>query len=190
MDSPMITLLRSFFLLFFALLPSSADWVDVLAISPQKIWQIERRQMGGLTGGDPEFIDFVNLKSGWIPFSFVSTRRSTSAEWNSDGSSVFINDRIATSGDFLYIFRVIKDQIVLIRAPGDMSLTASLLEVYNKLNSTGRFMVTGRRWLNPSSLLILVSGGGYGDDDAFEGIVHVDESGQVSLDKNSVKRIN
>jgi hypothetical protein len=173
-----------------ALLPVSADWVDVLAVSPQKTWQIQRRQTGNLSGGDPEFIDFEDLKSGRIVFSFTSTRRSTSAAWSPDGSSVFINDRIATSGDFLYIFRIVKGQIVLVRAPGDMYLTASLLEAYNQLKSTGRFMVTGRKWLNDSSLLILVSGGGYGDDLAFEAVVNVGASGQASFDKKSVKRLN
>lgn len=172
-----------------ALLPLSADWVDVLAVSPQKTWQIQRRQIGNLTGGDPEYIDFVGLRSGKTIFSFSSTRRSTDAEWSSDGSSVAINDRIATSGDFLYVFCVTNDHITLIRAPGDDALTSALLEVYNQLKSTGRFTVTGRKWLSNSSLVVRVSGGGYGDDSAFEAIVHIDDLGRVSLDKKSVKLI-
>jgi len=181
--------------LFFALLPASADWIDVLAVSPQKTWQIQRRQADNLDGGDPEFIDFVNLKSGKIAFSFTSIRRSTNATWSSDGSSVVINDRTATSGDFLYIFRVTEGHVVLIRTPGDDHpgndyLTYSLIEAYKQLSQTGRFTLTGRQWLSNSSLLIRVTGGGYGDDAAFEATINIDDLGRISFDKKSVKRIN
>jgi hypothetical protein len=176
--------------LFFSALPAVADWTNVLAVSPQKNWQIQRRQVGNLSGGDPELIDFVDLKSGKIVFSFVSTRRSADAEWSSDGSFVAINDRIATSGDFLYIFRVKEGHITLIRAPNDDSLTSSLLDLYKQSNSSGRFTVTGQKWITNSSLVIHVSGGGYGDDATFEATIHIDDQGQVLLDEKSVHRVN
>jgi len=172
-----------------SLLPLTADGIDVLAISPQKTWQIQRRQIGDLAGGDPEFIDFVNLRSGKIVFSFASIRRSADAEWSPDGSMVAINDRIATSGDFFYIFRVTNEQVILIRAPGDDVLTSALRAVYGRLKSTGRFTVTGRKWLDNSTLAIRVSGGGYGDDSTFVSDVDVDDQGRVHLDGESLKRL-
>jgi len=180
-----------FFLLYlsFALLPVTADWINVIALSPQKTWQIQRRQVGSSSGGDPEFIDFVDLKSGKIAFSFVSIRRNTDVEWSSDGTSVAINDRIATSGDFLYIFRVTNGQITLVRAPGDDALKGLLMETYN-LKSTGRFTLTGRHWLSNSALAIRVTGGGYGNDIAFEAVVNIDDAGRLLFDQKSVKQIH
>jgi hypothetical protein len=174
-----------FCFLFLGIALAHGDRVDVLAINPQKTFEFQRRQAKGLDGGDPQFVDFVDLKSGKIVFSFSSVWRSTDGGWSPDGLSACVNDRTANSGDALYIFRFIDGHLTLLRAPGDDGLLGRLDELYNKLHSTGRFTLTCHDWLDNDSFVARVTGGGHGDDQSFDVRVTIDSAGQFHVDAKS-----
>ena len=166
-----------------------ADRTDVLSTNPQKTLQLQRRQTGDKQGGDIQFVDFVDLSSGKIIFSFSSIWRSTDGGWSPNGLLACVNDRIATSGDFLYIFRLMDGHLTLLRQPND-HLFWSISNIYQKRGSSGRFTLTAREWLNDASLRVRVTSGGYGREDSdFDATVNVDGAGRISFDPKSVASI-
>ena len=171
----------------FALCSLKADSIRVLEISPDNKWQVQLRQASGLDGGDPEFVDIVSRKTNRATYSFTTIRRSTDAGWSSSSRSLVINDRTATSGDFLYIFRAQAGHVILLRQPGDDALFSTLTHTYDTMHSTGRFTLTGVEWISDSDLRVMVTGGGYGDDASFTAVVHIDDRGRCALNRGSVK---
>ena len=72
-----------------------------------------------------------------------------------------VNDRIANSGDALYLFRVIDGHLTLLRSPGDDELSSQLGELYD-IGSGGRFTLTCHGWLDNQTFIARVTGAGYG----------------------------
>jgi hypothetical protein len=167
-----------------------ADRTQVLAVNPQKTAQIQRHQVGDNIGGLPQTVEITDAKTGAVLCSFSSIWRSTDGEWSPDGTLVFINDRTATSGDFLYIFRLDGAKVVAIRKPGDDSFFKSLSSLYEKLKPTGRMTVAAREWLDNSSLQVRVGGGGYGGNQTFDITVRIDPAGHLDVDPLSEEILN
>ena len=170
-------------------LPVFADSIRVIAVSPDAAWQVQLRQASGLVGGDPESIDIVNRRTGEITYSVETDRRSTDAGWSKNSEMLVINDHVATSGDFLYVFRIVRGHVIRLRSPSHDALEASLVKIHDRMQSDGRFTLTGVEWLSNSDLRAMVTGGGYGDDAGFTAIVHIDDMNQCTVVHKSLKSL-
>ena len=167
-----------------------ADRTEVLAVNPQKTVQIQRHQVGENLGGLPQAVEITDVKTGAVLSSFSSIWSDTDGSWSPDGTLVFINDRTAASGDFLYIYRLDGAKAVVIRKPGNDAFFKSLSSLYAKMKPTGRMTVAARAWLDNSSLQVRVSGGGYGGNQTFDITVRVDPNGQLGADPLTEEILN
>jgi len=157
------------------LLAKSDD--TLLGKSPDGAITIQRRH----AAGQGQYVDFIDSRTREVLFSFRSAWRSTELIWEKQGQLLCINDKIATSGDYVYIFRIGPGRkIALLRHPNCEDFAFNLLQILKKQPDPGRFTFIGEKWLPDHRLLALVSGGYYGDG-RFETILQVNSSGEIEV---------
>jgi len=158
-------------------LSASSDAAQILGKSPSGIITILRKHAGE-TG---QYVEFLNTKTGKVAFSYRSTWRNTELLWGKSGGLLCINDEIATSGDFIYIFKIGTDgSITLLRSPSLDDFSSDLTEMLSKMPDPGRFTFIGEKWLQNNQLLASVSGGQYGESQ-FEVILQIAKDGGIEV---------
>ena len=167
-----------------------AEEIQKLSSSPENRYFAQRRTSGeNKDGTKQQYIDFLDSANKKILFSICSPLwRSTDVSWSPNGQLVCINDRIATSGDFMYLLRVNNGIFTLLRIPHD-ALFNRLLEIYEQQPGGGRITINGSKWLSNNALRVIVSGGGYQDDKSYSIIINYDEKIGFYPNENSVKSI-
>ena len=154
----------------------------LLGISPDGVITI-RRKHAGETG---QYVEFLETKTGKILFSYRSTWRSTNLVWEKSGQFLCINDETATSGDFIYIFKIGPNrQITLLRAPSPEDFSFNLKRMLGEMPDPGRFTFIGERWHDKNQLLAVVSGGEYGNS-CFETILQINRDGGIEVIKHKL----
>jgi len=152
---------------------------QVLGHSPNGAITIQRKHAGEMG----QYVEFLDTKTGRGLFSYHSVWRSTDLVWEKSGRYLCINDETATSGDFIYIFKIGHDnQVTLLRAPSLEDFSSNLSDRLSKMPDPGRFTFTGKKWLNKNQLLAVVSGGHYGNS-SFETVLQINEDGGIEIIK-------
>ncbi|MDQ6764685.1 MAG: hypothetical protein M3Z22_01075, partial [Verrucomicrobiota bacterium] len=84
--------------------------------------------------------------------SWKSVHRFTEPVWNADGQFLLVNDRIATDGDFLYLFRTVGHRVKCIRKPEDGSFRKAVSRFHPELVEYERGSIAGYFWKDARTL--------------------------------------
>ncbi len=102
--------------------------------------------------GTRQRVEIVDHTTHKVLYSWKSFHRFTEPVWNAGGRFLVVNDRIATDGDFLYVFRTANHRVKCIRKPEDGSFQKEVAQFHPELVEYERGSIAGYLWKDAQTL--------------------------------------
>jgi hypothetical protein len=140
----------------------------IIATSPDRSIVVQLRSLAPERDGRDQVVEIIDAKTRKVLYSWESTHRSTNVLWSDDPRFFAVNDRVANSGDSLYVFATDFDSERLkpLRLPDDNKLRSEVLRLHKNFGGVERCSIQATEWKG-STLSTSVSGRWYpegGDD--------------------------
>jgi hypothetical protein len=129
---------------------------------------VQLRSLTPERNGKDQLVEIIDSKTRKVLYSWESTHRSTDVLWSDDPRFFAVNDRLANSGDSLYVFAADFDgeRLKALRLPDDSKLRSEVLRLHKNFGGLERCSMQAIQW-NGSTLWTSISGRWYpegGDD--------------------------